>query len=154
VKIRGANDADIPVLETIVEDAYGGYVHRIGIRPAPMDANYEERVRHSHVFVADDGEVLGLIVLIPADDHLLVENVAVAPVHQGAGVGRRLLRYAEEHARDRGLDRLCLYTNAAMAKNIELYRRLGYREDERRGEGGFERVFFSKRLPSRGTPDR
>ena len=62
------------------------------------------------------------------------------------GVGRALLSYAETHARRHGLDTLRLYTNAAMAENLALYRRLGYREDDRRGEHGFERVFLSKRL--------
>jgi hypothetical protein len=43
---------------------------------------------------------------------------------------------------------LRLYTNAAMTENLTLYQRLGYREDERRGEAGFERVFLSKHLDS------
>jgi hypothetical protein len=41
---------------------------------------------------------------------------------------------------------LRLYTNAAMRENLILYHRLGYQEDDRRGEDGFERVFLSKRL--------
>jgi hypothetical protein len=33
-----------------------------------------------------------------------------------------------------------------MVENLALYPRLGYREDGRRVEDGFDRVFFSKRL--------
>jgi N-acetylglutamate synthase-like GNAT family acetyltransferase len=49
--------------------------------------------RAGHVWVAEqDGEVMGLIVLVPSKDHLLVENVAMDPAQQGAGAGSRLLR--------------------------------------------------------------
>ena len=48
-----------------------------------MDDDYGERLRTAEVFVADEGPVVGLIVLIAADDHVLIENVAVDPARQG-----------------------------------------------------------------------
>lgn len=135
------------MLGELVERAYAIYVDRIGGRPAPMDDDYAEKIRKSDVFVAvDDGEVVGLIVLIVAEDHLLVENVAIDPEHQGKGIGRSLMALAETYAADRSIPELRLYTNAAMAENLALYPRLGYREYARRTENGLKRVFFSKRL--------
>lgn len=131
-------------MREIVAAAYGVYVERIGRRPAPMDDDYDERLRDGRLYVADDGSVAGLIVLVPASDHLLVENVAVHPARQGEGIGRALLTYAEEYARELGLPELQLYTNAAMTENLAFYARLGYREVDRRTEEGFQRVFFSK----------
>src|SRR6202000_2380728 len=72
---------------------------------------------------------VGLIETLPAPDHLLVVNVAVAPGRQGAGLGRRLLAHAESLARDLGLTRMRLYTNGRFERNISIYRRLGYAVD-------------------------
>jgi len=112
-----------------------------------MDDDYAEKLRKSDVFVAvDDGGVVGLIVLIATENHLLIENVAIDPEHQGKGIGRSLMALAETYAADRSIPELKLYTNAAMAENLALYPRLGYREYARRTENGLKRVFFSKRL--------
>jgi ribosomal protein S18 acetylase RimI-like enzyme len=147
VQIRAAQGPDVAVLHDIVERAYGIYVERIGRRPAPMDDDYAEKLRESDVFVAvDDGEIIGLIVLLLAEDHLLIENVAIDPERQGEGVGRALMAHAETYASDRRIPELRLYTNAAMTENLTLYPRLGYRENDRRTENGLKRVFFSKRL--------
>jgi len=146
MRIRRASAADVPVIEDIVDRAYGGYVERIGGRPLPMDDDYNEKVREGNVFVADEDGVCGLIVLVQHPDHVLVENVAVDPRRQGAGVGRLLLDYAETYAREHQASILRLYTNAAMTENLAIYAHLGYSEDERRTDNGFERVFLSKRI--------
>jgi ribosomal protein S18 acetylase RimI-like enzyme len=130
-----------------VQRAYEHYVERIGMRPGPMDADYDAIVRDGHAWVADDGgAIAGLLVLEAHGDHLLIENVAVEPARQGQGAGSALLAFAEERARELGLRELRLYTHVKMTENQALYARLGYREDERRSEQGFARVFMSKRL--------
>lgn len=148
VQIRPGRPKDVASVRDIVERAYGIYVEQIGGRPAPMDADYEEVVRRGHLFVAEDEGVVGLIVLVLEPDHVLIENVAVDPGRQSVGVGRLLLAHAEAYARTHSIPTLRLYTNAAMTRNLALYARLGYSEDHRRTDGGFERVFLSKRLDS------
>jgi ribosomal protein S18 acetylase RimI-like enzyme len=73
--------------------------------------------------------------------------VAVDPADRGGGVGARLLALAEEQARSLGLAEIRLYTNAAMTENLACYPRHGYAETGRGEQDGFQRVFFSKRLP-------
>jgi ribosomal protein S18 acetylase RimI-like enzyme len=146
MRIRPARAADAEPIHALVQRAYGPYVARIGIRPGPMDDDYVEKVASGHAFVAEDSDIVGLIVLIEKPDHLLIENVAVDSIRQGEGIGRALLAFAEAHARGSGTLTLRLYTNVAMTENIAFYSRLGYREVDRRGEGGFERVFFAKQL--------
>lgn len=134
------------VVRDLVQRAYSPYVERIGIRPGPLDDDYAARIEGGYLSVAEDPGIVGLIVLIGKPNHLLIENVAVEPSRQGEGIGRALLAFAEDQARQSGLPTLRLYTNAAMTENLALYARLGYSEDERRSDGGFQRVFLSKRL--------
>jgi len=90
----------------------------------------------------------GLIVLIPKSDHVLLDNVAVAPAYQRRALGRKLLAFAESFAIERGYGELRLYTHELMTENQSLYARLGYEETERRMDAGYRRVFMRKRLPA------
>jgi ribosomal protein S18 acetylase RimI-like enzyme len=145
--VRRAAQDDVAALGAVAEQAYRGYVPRIGRPPAPMTADYAQAVRSGLTWVAvEDGEVVGLLVLAVRPDHLLLENVAVLPSAQRAGVGARLLALAEDEARARGLAEIRLYTNEAMTENLAYYPRRGYAETHRAEQDGFRRVFFSKRL--------
>ncbi|HYX87301.1 MAG TPA: GNAT family N-acetyltransferase [Gaiellales bacterium] len=151
-RLRRANAADGEAMHRLVEEAYAVYVGRIGRRPAPMDADHGAAIAAGRVTVIEaEGRVVGAIVLVPAEDHLLVENIAVHPSAQGRGLGRLLMDHAEEQARGLGVLELRLYTNERMVENLEWYPRLGYRETGRRVERGFARVYFSKRLTPPGA---
>jgi ribosomal protein S18 acetylase RimI-like enzyme len=147
--IQPATAADCAAVIACVQAAYVGYVAEIGIRPAPMDADYADLIAQGVVYVlrdVGDERLYGLVVLHVEDNGLFVENVAVAPGQQHHGYGRQLLVFAEERARSLGLAELRLYTHERMTRNIALYARLGYAEVERRAEHGFARVFMRKRL--------
>jgi len=118
-----------------------------------MTTDYATITIARSAWVAEQGGYLvGLLVLEPAEDHLLVDNVAVAPDARGLGVGSRLLRLAEEQAHARGLPEVRLYTNEAMTENLDYYPRRGYRETHRCTQDGYRRVFFTKPVAGRGEP--
>ena len=147
MRIRAAQPQDAPAVSELVQRAYGGYVELIGVRPAPMDEDYTAAIARATVLVAvHDATLAGVVVLRTEADHVLIENVAVDPAHQHAGIGRALLARAEDVAREHGLSELRLYTTAAMHRNLALYPRLGYEETGRRRQSRFDRVFFAKRL--------
>ena len=143
--IRLAGPDDLTAIETIVHNAYARYVERIGRKPGPMLDDYSRLIQDRRVYVAEErGAINGILALIPQDDALLLDNVAVAPEAQGRGVGRTLLMFAERQAVDAGFERIRLYTNEAMIENIELYRRIGYTETHRAEEHGLRRVYMEK----------
>jgi ribosomal protein S18 acetylase RimI-like enzyme len=145
--IRKATAADRAAVAGIVAAAYAHYPALIGVRPMPMDEDYGEVIDRGDTWVEErEGAVVGVLVLAAEPGSLLIENVAVEPARQGEGIGRSLLAHAEEEARARGIDAVRLYTNVKMVDNIDLYRRLGYRETRRGGEAGFARVFMEKNL--------
>jgi N-acetylglutamate synthase-like GNAT family acetyltransferase len=119
-----------------------------------MDDDYTEKVREHCVFVVGRGGVAGLIVLITAADHLLIENLAVGPDRQGTGIGRALMAYAESYAHQHGLRELRLYTNVAMLENLTLYSHLGYTEIARRTEAGFSASSSPRPRHSHPSPEK
>lgn len=147
LELRKAAPGDVAEVRAIAAAAYAPYVARIGRPPAPMVADYAAAVDRGEVWVAaDDGAIAGLLVLVPAPDHLLLENVAVRPAAQGTGIGARLLALAEDQAGQLGLAEIRLYTNVAMTENLAYYPRHGYAETHRGQGDGFSRVYFAKHL--------
>lgn len=142
---RLARPADLPALRAIVQAAYDPYLERMDVPPAPLTADLRPRIDEGHVWIVGR-PVEGLICLCQVDGALLIQNVAVHPSAQGTGLGRRLLAFAEEVARRKGLGRVTLYTNEVMTENLAIYGHLGYREVARRTEAGYRRVFMEKFL--------
>jgi N-acetylglutamate synthase-like GNAT family acetyltransferase len=147
VTVRPAVAADADLVSELVESAYQGYVPRIGLRPAPMDADYASLIGRDEVWVAEqDDALVGVLVIVIAGDHLLIENIAVSPASQGAGVGSLLMQTAEQHARQAGVSEVRLYTHELMTENHAYYRHRGFVETHRAVANGFARVFFTKQL--------
>jgi GNAT superfamily N-acetyltransferase len=146
-ELRIATADDQPAVEAIVEAAYKHYIARIGGKPGPMLDDYGAQIAAGRVRVMDcDGEPKGLLVLIPEADAMLLDNVAVHPSAQGKGLGRQMMLFAEQAAREAGYKAIRLYTNVVMTENIGLYTRVGYVETHRGIEKGLHRVYMTKRL--------
>ena len=81
-------------MTAVAQAAFAPYVGRLGdIEPWPMHVDYAEKIADGHTWVAEDAGavVVGLLVLEPHDDHLLLDVVGIAPGHQGTGLGHRLM---------------------------------------------------------------
>ena len=146
-RIRAATAADVPAIADVVDQAYRHYIARIGRPPGPMLDDYAARVLEGVVWVLEEGSVIaGIIVLLPAADYLLLDNIAVSPARQGSGLGRRLLAFTEAEALRRGYREIRLYTHQTMVENQRLYASIGYEETGRGTEAGYDRVFMRKQL--------
>jgi ribosomal protein S18 acetylase RimI-like enzyme len=109
--------------------------------------DYPARVSEGVVWVVEEGAVIAaMIVLVPAPNYLLLDNIAVSPARQGLGLGRRLLAFAEDEALRRGYCEIRLYTHQTMVENQRLYASIGYEETGRGTEAGYDRVFMRKPL--------
>jgi GNAT superfamily N-acetyltransferase len=142
--MRRARPEEAEAIAALVESAFARHIEAVGRRPMPMDDDHAARIAAGEQWVADD---LGSsIVLVDNGNHLVVNNVAVAPALQGQGRGRALLEFAEAEALRRGFREVRLHTNAAMADNLVMYPKLGYTQVGRETRSGFNRVLFVKRL--------
>jgi GNAT superfamily N-acetyltransferase len=142
---RLAIDADLPAIKAVIAAAYARYLDRMDKPPAPVLADYREAVAAGQVWVLG-APVTAVLVLIPEQDSMLVENIAVSPAAQGTGFGRLLMEFAERQALSQGMTRMTLYTNAVMTENLAIYAKLGYQENARHTQCGYSRVFMHKEL--------
>jgi GNAT superfamily N-acetyltransferase len=145
--LRRAIDDDARSLDGLVAAAYEKYIPLIGRTPMPMLTDHRESIRAKDVWVLDlGGRILGVIELERRADHVWIDNVAIEPSWQGRGLGRRLLRHAEDEARRLELAELRLLTNERYVDNIAMYNRYGYLETHREPHLGTDLVYFAKRL--------
>jgi putative acetyltransferase len=79
------------------------------------------------LFAIAGGRSVGCCALLPMDDgEFEVAKMAVAPGHQGNGIGRRLLCAVIAEARRMQARRLYLETNHTLKPAIRLYESLGF----------------------------
>ncbi|MFJ6835005.1 GNAT family N-acetyltransferase [Streptomyces sp. NPDC091209] len=143
--VRAAVVADVPVVKAVIDAAFQPYIERIGVVPVPMEADHAANVAAGRVFVTGE-PVTGLVVVEERADHLYLDIIAVRPNAHGRGIGGRLLRFVDAHARALGLDEIRLHTNAMMWANQKIYPRYGYEVIERRADGPYDRIHYRKRL--------
>jgi hypothetical protein len=78
--LRPAVIEDAAAIRDLTRAAYTKWLPVIGREPKPMGADYDAAVRRHHIdLLFRNGELVGLIEMIARTDHLLIENVAVAP---------------------------------------------------------------------------
>ena len=126
--LRLAAPDDANAIRELTRAAYAKWIPVIGREPMPMIADYDKAVcEHRFDLMETGGELAALLETVDAGDHLLVENLAVAPAYQGKGLGKKLLAHAETIAASQGHRVLKLYSNKAFGSNVDFYLRSGYR---------------------------
>ncbi|MBZ0286273.1 MAG: GNAT family N-acetyltransferase [Anaerolineae bacterium] len=130
--IRLAKPDERETIAALVDAAYSKWIPVIGRKPMPMLADYEKLIADGVVYVFElDGQIIGVLVIWPVEDAMLIENICVMLDQQRGGIGRQLMDFAEQKAREAGLDLMRLYTNEKFEVNIAYYRKLGYVETRR-----------------------
>ena len=133
IQIRRADAQDADPLSDCIEAAYSAYASRITDLPSVSDGSAQS-IESSRVWVAETGNgIIGGIILVPHEDFMLLENVAVRPDSSGMGVGAALIDQAEADCLELGLRQLRLSTHVDMPENVRLYKYLGWQESGRSG---------------------
>ena len=143
MRIRPATPADLPRLQDI-ERAAGEPFRTLGMPEIaddePPALDLLERFRKAgHAWVAETteaaeaagprgvGRLVAYLIGEPVDSAFHVEQVSVHPDAAHRGLGRALVAYAADRARDRGLTGLTLTTFAEVPWNAPYYERIGFR---------------------------
>lgn len=133
--IRPAIPADYPAVVACIEAAFSKWVPIMsGMKPLALTADYHAHIESGATYVMEGntkGELAGLLILWREDDALYLDTIAVNPAYQKHGLGRRLLAFTEQKAREMGLEKITLVTNEKMVANQEYYTKNGFVETHR-----------------------
>ena len=142
--IRKATPEDSKDLRICMESAYASYQERMdGERLPPMDVDYSSEIKNYPTWVVESGKsILGGLIMMFADDHASIANIAVDPRFQGKGIGGGLMKFAEKKAKENNCSEMYLATHVLLNENISLYQYLGWEETGR----DESRVFMKKEL--------
>lgn len=132
VSIRAATNDDRERIEALVFGALAEH----GLRPDPattdadlkdIEAGYLARGGLFEVVEDEGGKMLGTCGLYPLGDETCeLRKMYLLPEARGAGLGKRLLERALEHARRRGFKTVTLETASVLEDAIRLYTRFGF----------------------------
>ncbi|MEU0193541.1 GNAT family N-acetyltransferase [Streptomyces afghaniensis] len=132
MRIRPATTAELPALQDI-ERAAGALFRDLGMpeiaddEPPALDVLERYRGAGRCWVAADERDhPAAYLVAEPVDGALHIEQVSVHPRAARRGVGRQLLAYAADRAREEGLSALTLTTFAEVPWNAPYYARLGF----------------------------
>ena len=126
--IRPATLDDAVGLRAAVIAAYAPFVAK-GIGLPPFVDGLDDDIRDHHVWVAEDrGLIFGGIVLVMNGKQAHIANLAVHPMGEGQGLGRRLIDTANAAALTAGCTQTDLTTHKDMTETQAFYARLGWVE--------------------------
>lgn len=94
-----------------------------------LDSYREEEASFLHVGCIENStdELIGGLILVPIDhEEIRVMQVAVDTIHQGEGIGRKLIEHTENIAKEIGYERLVMH---AMLSVVGFYEKLGFKQD-------------------------
>lgn len=124
-------------------------------QPFPWNrTNFSDSLQAGHWawVLRQNGELLGFVVLMGVLDEVHLLNIAIAPAHQGRGLGARLLRHVLAWSSRQGMASMYLEVRPSNTRAEALYRHLGFREIGRRKayypalDGREDALVFSRSL--------
>jgi len=153
-KFELAAPPDEASVERLMRAAFTPQVRAYG-RELEPDAHawIPAAIETGRIHVARDGEaIVGVIVTTQKDSALMIDQPAVEPSRQRAGIRSWLLARIEETARSIGVRLLSLYTGEMFPHLVRFYERHGFRIVRRgpppHGKDAHTRVFMEKRSDS------
>ncbi len=125
--IRLANSDDVQAISNLTIAAYSKWIAVIDRNPLPMDIDYNEAIKIHRFDLLYEGLTLrALIETYQSEDCLYIENLCVAPEAQRRGLGKTLLKHAEQIAIQTHNQSIRLDTNKLFTGNVALYHQNGY----------------------------
>jgi len=132
VSFRKAAQRDIKPMAKVFQRAFAD-TRELSDEAAVDYLNQARHSRNQQLVVAKDknGKIAGFVMTDTdsfEDNSLYVAQVAVDPDFQGYGIGRKLMKQAEDIAIKQGFNAVALHVRKDNGKAINLYKSLGYKK--------------------------
>ena len=123
MRIEKAGPESVPAIAAL---------ERICFPADPWPTDLIARLLPGFTLAAEDGALLGYLVLSSVLDEGSIDNIAVAPPYRRRGIGDALLADAVRRGREEGLSFITLEVRASNTPAVRLYEKHGFREAGRR----------------------
>ena len=80
----------------------------------------------SAIIYEEDGIAHGTVMFRYIDDELYFSRVSVIPESRGRGIAKAMLSWLENHAVERGINKVKCKVRVSVPRNIQLYKSMGY----------------------------
>ncbi len=140
--LKKADIADIPALKALINSAYRGETAKQGwtyesdLLQGELrtdEAEIEALLRDSSVTLLtcrnEQSQIQGCVCLTQKPAGLYLGMLTVQPDLQGAGIGKKLLAAADEHARSLGISRIFMTVFTVREELLAWYERHGYQRN-------------------------
>lgn len=128
--LQPAAPGDFPAIRDLTDRAFATYRQNMapGRTDWPMDW-LRDAVARGDVHWLQDGDGMrpGTVMLSHTGTTLKIEQIAIDPDRQGAGLGARALAAVEAHAQALGATEVTLHTGQQFTRLVAFYSRAGYR---------------------------
>jgi GNAT superfamily N-acetyltransferase len=132
--VRQASEADIPRILELYEVLTGERHDLTQHETGPLFKEISAMPGHELLVAEEEGVVVGSMVLliVPNFSHgalpwAMVENLVVDPAHRRRGIGRALMDYARDRAREAGCYKMQLLSNTKRKEAHRFYKKLGFK---------------------------
>lgn len=138
--ISHVDKQDIPVLVEIINESYRNDSDGAWTTEAHLFDEGGKRIDAQELedFLADqqnhllkyesDGKILGTVSLTEKENAIYLGTLAVSPLSQGHGVGKKFLIAAKEFAQEKGKKEVTLSAISVRKELIEWYERFGFKK--------------------------
>ena len=128
ISVRTATSADIPALVDLINKAFA--VEQFVFEGDRINAEETQAFMDKGVFLIVEGSAgfAGCVYAETRGDRGYLGLLAVAPLRQGTGLGRKLVSAAEDYFREAGCCGVDLRVISQRTPLLPFYRRLGYVE--------------------------
>lgn len=143
--ISMATDAHIPALKELLNNTYRGDASRQGwTTEADLiagDVRTDEKMLHDVltkpgsvmlIYTLDDGQLIGSVNLQQHGSRIYLGMFSVSPKLQGGGIGKQLLKAAEEYTLSAGCNCIYMHVISVRTDLIDWYKRHGYTDTGKR----------------------
>lgn len=136
VVIRLAGLEEIPVVHEVMMMAFEEYRGKLTPPAGALSETVEDITkkiteRGGAILALVNGAIAGSGQFVLHDQHVYIGRVSVLPSYRGQGIGKRLVRFIESYAKDKGLTEARLGVRLSIPDNIAFYSKLNYEAIEK-----------------------
>ena len=91
-------------------------------------------------FAKYNNEIVGTVALIKEKECYELSKMAVSPKYQGLKIGQKLMEKCIDFSKQKGWNKIMLYSNRKLNPAISLYKKVGFKEVELEKDVHYERA--------------